>query len=167
MNKKIGPQTIIPIVVGAASILVMWLLLQWHGCTDWSVECWKRWDSFHYLTIALDGYTLVPCDEQGGWCGNTGWAPLYPWLIRYIAPLFGHRLQIHALAEYIPFCIFPRLYLFFGHISHILGCFFVFFGIVWLGKIPAMVGWYSSRADGVQLLTGDVYHYSLGCLLCG
>lgn len=94
MIKKIGPQTIIPLVIGAASIMVMWLLIQWHGCTVWSVECWKRWDSFHYLTIASDGYTLVPCEEQGGWCGNTGWAPLYPWLIRYIAPIFGLKPEL-------------------------------------------------------------------------
>jgi hypothetical protein len=32
---------------------------------------------------------LVPCDEQSGWCGNTGWTPLYPWMVRYASIASG------------------------------------------------------------------------------
>ncbi len=41
---------------------------------------WLRWDSFHYLSIARDGYSAEPCGQFI--CGNTGWFPLFPWIIR-------------------------------------------------------------------------------------
>ena len=42
---------------------------------------WLRWDSFHYLSIAEYGYKAEPCGEFI--CGNTGWFPLFPWVIRF------------------------------------------------------------------------------------
>lgn len=54
-----------------------------------SLEPWARWDSLHYLDIARDGYRLLSCAEVPGyppqdWCGNTGWFPGYPLLIRLL-----------------------------------------------------------------------------------
>jgi len=44
---------------------------------------WARWDSFHYLSIARSGYSARSCGQFI--CGNTGWYPLFPWLIRVVA----------------------------------------------------------------------------------
>jgi hypothetical protein len=57
-------------------------------------EAHNRFDSGHYLGIAEQGYWLRPCrpDEPyppGSWCGNTGWFPLYPALIRLLHTLGG------------------------------------------------------------------------------
>jgi len=45
---------------------------------------WVRNDSNHYLTIAQGGYVAIPCGEGDDppHCGNTGWFPGYPLLIR-------------------------------------------------------------------------------------
>lgn len=55
----------------------------------WSLEAWVRWDSRHYLDIAGDGYRLLSCADVPGyapqdWCGNAGWFPGYPALIRLL-----------------------------------------------------------------------------------
>lgn len=55
--------------------------------------CWSRWDSGLYLEIAQKGHTLFPCKENPNqYCGNAGWAPLYPFLIggiKYLFPQFN------------------------------------------------------------------------------
>jgi hypothetical protein len=55
--------------------------------------CWSRWDSGLYLEIAQKGHTLFPCKENPEqYCGNAGWAPLYPFLIsglNYVFPQFN------------------------------------------------------------------------------
>ena len=57
-----------------------------------SVSSWNRWDSGHYLKIATEGYELFPCAGKFGFpedsphkCGNTGWFPGFPLLIRLTA----------------------------------------------------------------------------------
>jgi hypothetical protein len=56
---------------------------------------WCRGDSGLYLAIAIDGYNLFPCPEHEGepnmWCGNAGWFPAYPWLIRPLRPFIPTR----------------------------------------------------------------------------
>jgi hypothetical protein len=54
------------------------------GYAPFSPETWSRWDSNLYLDIARHGYTLFRCSppEAGDWCGNAGWFPAYPWLLR-------------------------------------------------------------------------------------
>lgn len=53
-----------------------------------------RADSGLYALVASDGYQLFLCDdhpelgpmfEPGAWCGNAGWFPLYPGLIRAVS----------------------------------------------------------------------------------
>ena len=54
-----------------------------------------RWDSALYLDIAAKGYELLPCRDlfsaypstSTDWCGNAGWMPLYPLLIRGLTNL--------------------------------------------------------------------------------
>jgi hypothetical protein len=58
----------------------------------WSAGSWSGPDSAHYLSIAREGYRLFPCspdDPPPGVCGNAGWMPLYPWLMR---PLLAGRV---------------------------------------------------------------------------
>ena len=45
---------------------------------------WMHWDAFQYLDQAAHGYTLFHCNVGGleRWCGNSGWFPGYPWVIR-------------------------------------------------------------------------------------
>jgi hypothetical protein len=54
------------------------------GYAPFSPSTWSRWDSGLYLDIARHGYTLLRCDAPNGsqWCGNSGWFPAYPWLLR-------------------------------------------------------------------------------------
>jgi hypothetical protein len=64
----------------------------WEGLNPY---CLIRWDSGLYLDIAKNGHTLVPCpDDPNKWCGNAGWAPLYPYLVRWFSYLIpGHSLE--------------------------------------------------------------------------
>lgn len=46
---------------------------------------WSRWDSVLYVDVARDGYDLFRCAPDSGlegWCGDAGWFPLYPWIVR-------------------------------------------------------------------------------------
>lgn len=56
------------------------------GFAEWSAKLLLRWDSFHYLTIAEEGYTLW-VDQNAAWRGTAGWFPGYPWLIRALSSL--------------------------------------------------------------------------------
>jgi hypothetical protein len=67
---------------------------------------WSRWDSAQYEGIARDGYTLYRCPldyapDPGGWCGNAGWFPGYPWLFGGLhllgLPLRGSAVTISWL----------------------------------------------------------------------
>src|SRR3954463_9334460 len=56
---------------------------------------WGRWDSFHYVDIAVHGRTFGRCDSprfsalpnplNTTWCGTAGWLPGYPWMIRALS----------------------------------------------------------------------------------
>jgi hypothetical protein len=52
---------------------------------------WRRWDSGHYLDIAVRGWEFFSCAWLGGRpqdaCGNAAWFPLYPWLLRPLIAL--------------------------------------------------------------------------------
>ena len=94
--KKRLPSAIlaIPISVFLFAIPVFWALMFWNGCDGLDANCWKRWDSSLYLDIANIGYTLVPCtNDANDWCGNAGWAPLYPLTIRAMAMVLGLSLE--------------------------------------------------------------------------
>ena len=56
------------------------------GRTPFGSAAWMHWDAFEYLDISEHGYNLFPCvvNNLESWCGNSGWFPAYPWLIRAI-----------------------------------------------------------------------------------
>ena len=48
---------------------------------------WGRWDTGQYLSIARNGYIFEQCVGVANrgpddWCGNSGWFPLYPYMMR-------------------------------------------------------------------------------------
>jgi len=59
------------------------------GVAPFLPSSYSRWDSDHYLSIASSGYELFSCARLPGydpaaWCGNSGWLPGYPALIRIV-----------------------------------------------------------------------------------
>lgn len=62
------------------------------GISPMLPSSYVRWDSGHYLKIAASGYELFSCARVPGWdpaqwCGNSGWFPGYPLLIRVLSTL--------------------------------------------------------------------------------
>jgi hypothetical protein len=60
------------------------------GFDPWDTWTWGRWDSGLYLSIAESGYTFERCDGIANrgpddWCGNSGWFPLYPYMMRVVS----------------------------------------------------------------------------------
>ncbi|MCU0233038.1 MAG: hypothetical protein MUE90_03260 [Thermoanaerobaculales bacterium] len=87
----------------AAGLLATWLLpsgravqggnLVWHQAAPRALEIWARWDAEWYLLIADRGYEVGPVlarfavDYEPA--AAAGFLPLYPLLIRSLAPLLG------------------------------------------------------------------------------
>lgn len=77
-----------------------------------------RYDSYHYLEIAEKGYTFFPCHEQfeeydgnsDALCGNAGWMPLYPLLIR-MASFAGMEAYPAAFNLSKLFCLMSFIFL--------------------------------------------------------
>lgn len=64
------------------------------GWELFAYDTWIKWDSGHYLTISERGYEFMSCAELPGynpahWCGNAGWFPGYPYLVRALHDLTG------------------------------------------------------------------------------
>ncbi len=75
------------------------------GVAPFDPASWARYDSGHYLAIANEGYELLACGLRDAtyapdaWCGNAGWFPAYPLLIRALAPVFGDVLAGFVIAN--------------------------------------------------------------------
>jgi hypothetical protein len=74
----------------AESLLLIAAGLNGDAASFFSPSLWARSDSGIYLQIAAHGYNLTRCTGSTfpphSWCGDAGWAPLYPWLLS----LSGH-----------------------------------------------------------------------------
>jgi hypothetical protein len=72
------------------------------GHSPFDPATWLHWDAFQYLDISRRGYELHRCVLSNGleaWCGNSGWFPAYPWLIRGVASVgLDHGQVGQALA---------------------------------------------------------------------
>lgn len=80
------------------SIAITLLAAQGGGVDPFSPSSYARWDSWHYKTIASDGYGLFPCSQWGNagwkpddWCGNSGWLPGYSLILRAVDPLLHNQ----------------------------------------------------------------------------
>lgn len=58
------------------------------GYSPFHTATWSLKDAALYENIAGHGYTLFRCPSGApGWCGNAGWFPAYPWLMRWVGDL--------------------------------------------------------------------------------
>lgn len=104
--RRLGP----PALAFIAARLALTLAAAWSGFGAGDASAWRRWDSFHYQAIAVHGYEIHPCAPGEGvpgapWCGDAGWFPGYPLLIR-AAGLTGAEplpagVAISALAAFL------------------------------------------------------------------
>jgi hypothetical protein len=72
----------------SAAILV--LAAYFSGVNPWTVESYIRFDSGFYIGVGIGGYNFFSCASISGydpsqWCGNAGWMPGLPLLIRLFA----------------------------------------------------------------------------------
>jgi hypothetical protein len=68
------------------SKILVFLVLYAFGCRKMWEGCFAHWDSGLYMSIAQEGHTLFDCNYPNNpqWCGNAGWSPLYPLLMRIV-----------------------------------------------------------------------------------
>lgn len=89
MKKWFSPAWLIPLgLYLLAKCFMYFIAIQGNCWAGFGADCWVRWDSALYMQIAEQGHTLFFCGPEQGyeagstaWCGNSGWAPLYPFLM--------------------------------------------------------------------------------------
>jgi hypothetical protein len=78
-----------PLLAFLAANALLWHAAASTGHDFFDPRTWLLWDANQYLNQARDGLTLVPCKvppyPPGSWCGNAGWFPLYPLVVRLLA----------------------------------------------------------------------------------
>jgi hypothetical protein len=83
-----------PLLAWVLGTLLLLVSARLEGVEFFTVHSWGRWDTGHYLTIASQGYYTTPCSVRqlppsappgDNLCGNAGWLPLYPWLMRLVS----------------------------------------------------------------------------------
>ncbi|HEY2958827.1 MAG TPA: hypothetical protein VGM21_11570 [Actinomycetota bacterium] len=78
-----------PLLAFLAANALLWHAAASAGHDFLNPGTWLLWDANHYLSQARQGLTLVPCKvppyKPGSWCGNAGWFPLYPLVVRLVA----------------------------------------------------------------------------------
>jgi len=72
------------------------------GSQFFAIDTWFKWDAGHYFAIADTGYEFRDCAgtpgfHPGQWCGNAGWFPGYPYLVRGVHVLTGADTKLLAL----------------------------------------------------------------------
>jgi hypothetical protein len=139
---------------------ILWLAALGTERSVWEVDTWGQWDSAHYLSIAQQGYILVSCREVPGqppneWCGNSGWMPGYPMLMRAVAAT-GLDFVTAGVLISIVFALLTLLLIDMAFVRHepwrvrfaVLGLSAVFPGFVYFHAIFPM-----SLAAFLQMLT--------------
>jgi hypothetical protein len=80
-----------PLVATVGSQLFVWLMALLAGVDPLRLSSGLKWDALRYLDIARRGYEIFPCGDgpidfpappPDAWCGNAGWFPLYPMMMR-------------------------------------------------------------------------------------
>lgn len=83
-----------PLLATIAGRMIVQLAGALAGQSVWSAADFRRYDSNLYLSIADQGYFFYPCNDGSlppTWCGNGGWLPAYPFLIRALGILLLPR----------------------------------------------------------------------------
>jgi hypothetical protein len=83
---------------------------------------WWHGDSGIYLWIVNNGYSLNRCGAgypPGSWCGNTGWQPLYPWLIKTFTVAGANETAAAVvLSQVCTLAVFVLLWQIIGPVRH-------------------------------------------------
>jgi hypothetical protein len=83
---------------------------------------WWHGDSGIYLWIVNSGYSLNRCGAgypAGSWCGNTGWQPLYPWLIKAFTLTGANETAVAVvLSQACTLAVFVLLWQIIGPVRH-------------------------------------------------
>jgi hypothetical protein len=90
---------------GATALVVVGALIA--GFDPLDPLTYARWDSFHYLSIANDGYhrsSFPPCHDPALVCAHAGWYPGYPAVFAGPAAI-GVDLTVAGLATSWLFCL--------------------------------------------------------------
>jgi hypothetical protein len=91
----------VPFAIWLATVVAVTSLAAAYGYNPFHGSTWSRYDSVHYEEIARNGYELAHCPpgvwKPGAWCGDAGWFPGYPWLVRPLHAM-GLPLQGSAVA---------------------------------------------------------------------
>lgn len=74
----------VPLAIFAAATTVVLVTAAGAGKGPFRTSTWHHGDPGLYLAIAREGYTMGLCQGTSSWCGNAGWFPAYPWLIRAV-----------------------------------------------------------------------------------
>ena len=92
---------ILPIAIYIVALIFTRFISHQGNCHEWGGLCWSRQDSGLYLEIAKKGHTLFECgpefgypEHSGVWCGNAGWAPLYPFFMYLLNKISGIDLSV-------------------------------------------------------------------------
>jgi hypothetical protein len=89
--KRLAIQVVPPCCAFILARAVVLLAATNAGVQPFTAAPYFKSDAGLYLSIAREGYDLAPCSalpyRPGQWCGNTGWVPGYPWLVRGLAGL--------------------------------------------------------------------------------
>lgn len=86
--------TLPPFIVAGLLIAAFAGAVRASGSDFFAFDTWIKWDSGHYEDVAERGYEFTSCAEVLGfhpaqWCGNAGWFPGYPFLVRGVRLLTG------------------------------------------------------------------------------
>src|SRR5271157_748696 len=100
MTKKIFLNQLALVLVSfVVSQILLVFVLHFVHYNYFRPDTWSRWDSGIYISIASTGYTLFPCAGKYGYpmtatefCGNAGWFPGYPILIKLLSLAFRNKL---------------------------------------------------------------------------
>lgn len=144
MANKSARQLLLALLVFATTQVVLIVLLMAIGFDQFHSLNWLRYDSGHYLYIAETGYEFFPCAGKFGYaedspdfCGNTGWMPGYPLLLRVIS-LFSNDLVLWGGIISKVFYFLSIFMLFklcalseFSFRNYLIGC----IGAFWFGSI--------------------------------
>ena len=113
MKKKIFLNQLALILVSfVVSQILLTIVLHFLHYDYFNALNWSRWDSGHYIAIATTGYELFPCAGNFGYpinateiCGNTGWFPGYPLLIKLLSLVFKDKVLLAGVLSKLFFIL--------------------------------------------------------------
>jgi hypothetical protein len=94
-----------------AAQIVLHLILYFSGFDLFDLNNWSRADSGLYMSIARNGYYLEQCPEDVGKvmtiqrCGNAGWFPAYPYLIRLLTFFYKNDVLVAIVISKMAYLI--------------------------------------------------------------